>query len=344
MRSMILLCAALLLQLCAACSKQTNSTPEPKLPKAADGPAHVKPATVPLVFFFGDEYRHLFIRLSGDDWKPDEAALGKPALEHFNDVVAVSRPTIEKTPLSGTRLDIFRDEKKACSEVIGDLKVVSRATPHFGQREDLGVSTEQGKVLTPKFDDILSQSWHYLGFGLDECGARAADHVNEFIWARPSELGEPVIWARADDASELVSTLKPKVAAAVMAMEFGKKTAQYTKLNPEELVTVTTGVFGKPGAREYLVEDHHQVGETTCGGNGHEQWSLWMVVEGKPQRLLSEDTHRKIRLVADLDNDGHLEIVTQDGYYGNERTLWRLRDGKLEKIKEDKYPFNDCGC
>jgi len=344
MKTTKIIVAMLLFTLCATCSRQTSSTPDPKLPRTTEGPAQVKPTPVPLVFFFGDQYQRLFIRLSGEDWKLNDAGLGKPALEYYRDVVTLSRTTTEKIPLSGTQIDIYRDATKACSKTVGDLVVVSRAYPHFGVRDDLGVSTEQGKVLNPKFDDLLSQASHYLGAGFDDCGARQAEHVNEFIWARPTALGDPVIWIPAKDDAEIVKTLKPRVAELVMALDFGKKAGEYAKRNPEELPVVTTSVFGNPAAAEYLVEDHHQVGETTCGGDGHELWSLWRVVEGKPRLLWSEDMKRKVLLAADLDNDGFLEIVTQDGYYGNERTLWRLREGKLDKIKEDKYPFNDCGC
>ncbi len=344
MKTTRLISAMLLLALCPTCSRQTSSTPEPKLPRTTEGPAHVKPVPVPLVFFFGDQYKRLFIRLSGDDWKLDEAVLGKPALEYHQDVVTISRTTTEKSPLSGTHIDIYRDSTKACSQTVGDLVVLSRAYPHFGARDDLGVPSEQGKVPNPKFADLLSQASHHLAVGFDDCGTRPAGGVNEFIWARPTALGEPVIWTPVGEEDGIVKALKPRVAELVMALDFGKTAGEYAKRNPEEMLVVTTSVFGNPAAQEYLVEDHHQIGETTCGGDGHELWSLWRVVEGKPQLLWSEDMKRKVRLAADLDNDGFLEIVTQDGYYGNERTLWRLREGKLDKIKEDKYPFNDCGC
>ncbi len=129
-----------------------------------------------------------------------------------------------------------------------------------------------------------------------------------------------------------------------MALEFGRLAGEYAKTSPDEPLTVSTVVFRRPGAEEYLVEDFRQIGETACGGDGHELWSLWLVVDGTPKLVASETSRLRVLLVADLDNDGNLEIVTIDGIVGNERQLFRLRDGKLEKIKGDKYPFNDCIC
>ncbi|MBU1512270.1 hypothetical protein KKD52_18115 [Myxococcota bacterium] len=327
-----------------SCSKTTTTSTEPKLPRPVVGPVAVKATPVPLVFFFGNEYGHLFIRLSGEDWTPDEASLAKPSLEHHRDVVAISRATTAKSPHSGTQIDIYRDSVKACTRTIGPLSVLSRAYPHFGVREELGVSNEQGKVLLPKFEEILTQASHYLGAVFDDCGTRGEDYKNEFIWARPSSLGEPVIWTRLEDGAPELKALTGQVFPLVMAMEFGLLAVEYTKTSPEEPLTVSNVVFRKPGSEEYLVEDYRQIGETACGGNGHELWSLWMVVDGTPKLVASETSRLRILLVADLDNDGNLEIVTVDGITGNERQLFRLRDGKLEKIKSDKYPFNDCIC
>ncbi|MBU1069543.1 hypothetical protein KJ975_08250 [Myxococcota bacterium] len=327
-----------------SCSKTTATSTEPKLPRPVVGPTVVKPTPGPLVFFFGNEYQHLFIRLSGEDWTPDETTLAKPVLEHHRDVVAISRATTVKSPHSGTQIDIYRDSIKACTRTIGQLSVLSRAYPHFGVREELGVSNEQGKVLLPKYAEILTQASHYLGAVFDDCGTSTENSKIEFIWARPSSLGEPVIWTRLEDESPVIKDLGARVTPQVMALEFGRLAGEYAKTSPDEPLTISTVAFRKPGAEEYLVEDYRQIGETTCGGNGHELWSLWLVVDGTPKLVASETSRLRVLLVADLDNDGNLEIVAIDGITGNERQLFRLRDGKLEKIKGDKYPFNDCIC
>jgi hypothetical protein len=339
-----ILYASLLLALPLSCSKKTGQTTEPKLPRAVVGPAEVKVTPVPLVFFFGDDYQRLFIRLSGENWQPEEAALGRPELSHHRDVVAVSRVTAQKSPHSGTQIDIYRNSVKACSRTVQELRVLSRAYPQFGAREELGVSNEQGQVLKPKFDELLPQSSHVLSAVFDDCGTRGGDPADELVWARPSALGEPVIWTRLEDEAQNVREWSQRVGRLVMAEEFGRLAAEYAKASPDEQMTITTAVFQRPGAGHYLVEDFRQVGETTCGGDGHEVWTLWLVVDGKPALVATRTARQRVLLVADLDHDGNLEIVTIDGHTGNERTLYRLRDGMLERIKADKYPFNGCTC
>ncbi len=330
--------------LLAACRGQSTKDPTTRLPP----PDHTKPSGVrptpgPLTFYFADQFDHLFVRLSKEDWVPADA-LGAPRLEYGSDVIAVSRSTAEQTALTGQAIDVYRGEKKACSFTVGPLAVVSRAYPHFGQREELGVAPNQDKKQVPDFEAILSQAWHYLGAVVEECGAPAPLHERELVWARPSAAPPPVVWTRLPEEDDTAKKQAALIAPLAMGLSFGRQAADYGKANPNELLTSRTAVFAGPSPGEFLVEDFRDIGETTCGGDGHEQWSLWLVRDGQARLVVSEEARKKIELVADLDGDGHPEAVAAVDYYGNERALFRLKDGKLEPVIVDKYPFNDCGC
>jgi hypothetical protein len=332
--------------LLAACrGRSPEGPPTTRLPPPDDTkPAVVRPVPGPLTFFFADQFDRLFVRISGEGWEPSGEGLGAPLLEHSSDVVAVSRVTAEKNALTGVAIDVYRGENKACSFTVGPLAVVSRAYPHFGQRDDLGVTPNQDKKQVPDFEAILSQSWHYLAAVVGPCGAPGPNHERELVWARPSASADPGIWARLPEGDSTAKEQAAKVAPQAMGMAFGRHAADYGKANPDEVLTTRVAVFAGPSPGEFLVEDFRQIGETTCGGDGHEQWSLWLVRDGQARLIVSEDARKRLELVADLDGDGHPEAVAEVNYYGNERTLFRLKDGKLEPVVVDKYPFNDCGC
>jgi len=331
--------------LSVTCGGGRDGTTKPTLPPP-DGTKPVVVAPVPgqPVFHFADQFDRLFVRLSGDGWQPATEGLGAPVLEYSSDVVAISRSTTAQTPHTGVSFDVYRGEHKACSFTVGPLAIVSRAYPHFGQRDDLGVAPDQEKKQIPKFDELLAQASHHLGAVVGDCGTPTPKADRELVWARPSAAAAPAIWRRLPEGDRTAAELGEKVTPLATGLAFGKQAADYARENPNEQLTANQAVFAGPGVGEYLVEDFRQIGETTCGGNGHEQWSLWLVKDGTPRLLVSEENRKKLALVADLDLDGAPEFIAGVDYYGNERAVFRVKDGRLEVILEDKYPFNDCGC
>ena len=141
----------------------------------------VAPEPGQLVFHFADQFDRLFVRLSADGWQPAAEGLGAPVLEYSSDVIAISRGATAPTPLAGVAFDVYRGERKACSFTVGPLAVVSRAYPHFGQREDLGVAPDQDKKQRPKFDELLAQASHYLGAVVGDCGTPAPKPDRELV-------------------------------------------------------------------------------------------------------------------------------------------------------------------
>ncbi len=296
-----------------------------------------------LGFFWGDDYGKLFVRISRANWQLPETGLENPRLLQGSGPSVVLRELPDDGTLAGVELDIYQGHEVICRKPVGNRQVVSRVIPHFGSLEDLGLYSETGEKRLPKFPAILELASHVLGMVLDECGNWVSGQRDIFHWARPASLPPPAFWLPLDEGDPLFTQWKQVVDRHWTEHPFGEKSSEYLKKFPEDPPVVRTRIFSRESRA--LIEDHRKVGETMCGGEGHEVWSLWQVSEGGiPRMLVSSETTRRILLVADLDQDGWPEMVIQEGLLGNSRTLFRLKDGKLQKILEDWYPFNDCPC
>jgi hypothetical protein len=335
--------APVLVSLLICCTGQKNAAP-PSLPPASPvgEPSSVQNAAVGVMgFFFGDDFGKLFIRISRADWQPLGEGVKNPRLQSRGPLVVV-RSTGERTALFGTQIEVYRDFEHICKSQVGDHLVVSRMVPHFGSLEDLGLSSEPQVRVNPDFDAILAMSSHYLGLEIQDCAGWKSGSRDNFYWARPASLPPPALWYPADEREPAAARLQKQVDKKVMELPFGGKVSEYRKNVTGEDLTVRTKVF--TNEKDFLIEDFRQIGETMCGGDGHELWSLWTVVDGEPIMLMSSELTRRILLVGDLDQDGQPEIVIQEGPLVNERIMYRLRNGKLEKVFEDRFPFNDCPC
>ncbi len=87
-----------------------------------------------------------------------------------------------------------------------------------------------------------------------------------------------------------------------------------------------------------------------CGQKGHGVSALWVRRAGKWHLVTTweEDSPRRLLLAADLDGDGHLEILMETDAQAGTRVLFRLvsRGGKLHlrELRRLEIPLDDCRC
>jgi len=337
-----------------ACRKTAGPARPPRLPEPP--PATVTPH-VPLLNFerFGLLFviptaRSYFVQLSEKvQTEPTELEKDQLRLQQVVPPVvmthAPSRPLLPEARERGYVL--MRDAEAVCQGQLAEPVLLGRLIPNSGEWD--GWEVDPWSDPKPALSDAekkmpLGDLWTQAGVvtagALQGC-VKVRTKDESFLWARPAHLPQPALLPR--NPQGLLEQYEATAKKRLLDAGFQDKIKEFEADMGEEMEpNYVVNVYSD--GRSTLVEARGTVGESDCGGGGHEMWMLWRVTDGQWEELGRQEGVQHILLIGDLNGDGLLEVVIRDGFYNFGVTLYQLEGLHLKKVMRTEYPSHEGVC
>jgi hypothetical protein len=337
-----------------ACRETVRTARPPRLPDPPAGPAS---AHVPLLNFerFGLLFvipaaRHYYVQLSEKvQQEPAELEKEKIRLQKFvPPVVMTHAPSRPLLPEARDRVyALMRDGEAVCQGQLAEPVLLGQLIPNGGEWDGWEVDpwsdpkpplAEAEKKMP--LGELWSQSGVVTAGALPQCPP-VRKKENQFLWARPLHLPPPHLLPR--NPQGLLDQFESQAKKNLLDGGFYNKIKEFENDMGEEMEpTYVFNVYSD--GQTTLVEARGSVGESDCGGGGHELWMLWKVTDGRWEELAREDGLRTILLIGDLNADGLIEVVIGDGGYAFGLTLYQIEGLHLKKVMRSEYPSHEGVC
>lgn len=338
-----------------ACRKPAGASRPPRLP---DPPPSTLHTPVPLLNFerFGLLFvipatRGYYVQLSEKvQNEPPEVDKDRLRLQQVVPPVVIthapSRPLLPEARERGYVL--MRDAEALCQGQLADPVQLGRLIPNSGEWD--GWELDPWSDVKPSLAEAerkmpLSELWMQSGVVtaglLQGCAKQRTKEDTSLLWARPAHLPSPSLLQK--NPVGLLDQFEGPARKNLLDAGFHAKLKEFEADMGEEMEPVyVINVFSD--GQTTLVEARATVGESDCGGGGHEMWMLWRVNDGQWEELGREEGVRHILLIGDLNGDGLLELVIRDGAYHFGLTLYQLEGIHLKKVMRTEYPSHEGVC
>ncbi len=338
-----------------ACRKPAGAGRPPRLP---DPPPSTLQTQAPILNFerFGLLFvipaaKGYFVQLS-EKVQNEPPEIAKDLLRLHQVVPPVVMTHTPARPLLPEALDrgyvLMRDADAVCQGQLAEPVQLGRLIPNSGEWDgweldpwsDVKPSLAEAERKMPLADLWVQSGVVTAGF-LKGCAKVRTGEDASFLWVRPAQLPPPSLLSR--NPAGLLEQYVDPARKNLLDAGFKAKLEEFEADMGEEMEPVyVINVFSD--GHTTLVEARATVGESDCGGGGHDLWMLWRVTDGQWEELIREEGVRQIQLIGDLNGDGLLEIVIRDGAYHFGVSLYQLEGLHLKKVMRTEYPSHEGVC
>jgi len=354
MRQLVFLVIAWIMSSNLACREPARTARPPRLPDPPAGPVI---SQVPLLGFerFGLLFviptaRQYYLQLS-EKVLSEPAEIGKEQLK-LQQVTppvvmthAPSRPLLPEARDRGYAL--MRDAEMVCQGQLAEPVLLGQLIPNSGEWDGWEIdpwSDPKPSLLDSEKKMPLHELWSQSGVvtagALMQC-PRVRMRDNQFLWARSLNLPPPQLLQR--NPQGLLDQYGDSAKKHLLDAGFYNKIKEFENDVGEEMEpNYVINVYSD--GQTTIVEARGSVGESDCGGGGHEMWGLWKVTDGQWEEIAREESFQSILLIGDLNADGLIEVVIRDSGYAFGLTLYQIEGLHMKKVMRTEYPSHEGVC
>jgi ketosteroid isomerase-like protein len=243
--------------------------------------------------------------------------------------------------LIGERVEVFGARGAVCTATVGPPVIVHRVVPHFGTVQhwdgDLGGS--------PSSDaQIAADVWELGASGALLAAPLEGEECERPLWARVAAEHHPKVFtpslAEGGEQIRALSAFRSQPAHREIQADFRSYGAGHSgPWDSHGTATPTVVRWIEPGSGREIVTVTARAG-AGCADFFGRMWSLFEKVDGDlvPRTDPSAPGAYEPRTIIDLDDDGMVEILIEDGL------LRAGAEGGFTRVIDVTPPYLDCDC